>query len=75
MTWWQRALVALGVAFGALFMILVVGIVGLVLYWSLNGGLHYTTHEKVDGIECIVVRNRISGSAGDVSCPPIQSRK
>ena len=42
-------------------------------YFAATGGLWETKHERIGGIECVVVQNRLTGSVKDVSCPPIQT--
>lgn len=49
-------------------------LVGVLIYFSLTGGNSYTTHERIGGVTCIVIRSRLTDSPREVSCPPVQSK-
>lgn len=63
----------LGIA-GAVVVAIVLAVFGLTIYLASTGGFTATRHERIDGIDCIVVYKRVSGTIDSVSCPPVQQR-
>lgn len=64
---WFGRLVATVFTFVSIFLI---ALVGVILYFALTGGFTVQHRERVDGIDCVVVRARLTNSIKTISCPP-----
>lgn len=69
---WARTGIGVGVAVVVLVFATLFALVGITIYFAATGGTNYTDHRKVDGVECIVIRDRLTNNVRSVSCPPIQ---
>lgn len=69
MAWWEKVLLA---GF-AVVMAGLLAILGVLIYFGFTGGSTYIERVKVDGVTCIVVRNRLTNAPESTSCPPVQT--
>lgn len=55
--------------------LVVLTLIGGCIYYGFTGGFTYTDRQKVGGVTCIVVHDRLTGEPNSVSCPPVQPRR
>jgi hypothetical protein len=57
-----------------LLMCVVLALLGVVLYFAATGGINDTRRERIGGVDCVVVYNRLTGSVKAASCPVEEQR-
>lgn len=56
----------------ALLCLAVAAVIVVAIYFSLTGGWTYQERVKVDGVTCIVTRDRLDDTIKDTSCPVVR---